>query len=118
MTRQLWNQTKDTIVVKHLEIAMDPWSRMRGLLGRNIFDEGHGLLIEECWMIHTWFVKFPLDIVFIDRELRVRKTVAGLEPWKFTWCWASAHTLELPAGTLERISVDIEDVILIEKING
>lgn len=76
-------------------------SRSRGLLGRNELPVGEGLLIRPCRGVHTFFMKFPIDIVFLDRSQRVVATVGHLKPGRMTRIFLKAGSaLELPAGTI------------------
>ncbi len=60
--------------------------RARGLIGTRFLPPGEGMLIERCNAIHTFFMSFPIDAVFLDRQNRVVKTVRGIRPWKaFVW---------------------------------
>ena len=81
--------------------AVTPWERMRGLLGRAGLAPGEGLLIERCSSIHTCFMRFAIDVVYLDADWRVVKKVRRLAPWRFSGCRRAAHTLELAAGALE-----------------
>ena len=80
------------------EVAEVVAARMRGLLGRAGLEPGQGLLIPKTSSIHMFFMRFPIDAVFLDQELRVRKVVADLGPWKIAWARGSRSVLELPAG--------------------
>ena len=58
-----------TVVCPRCRIAKDPWTRMRGLLGRRQLDDGEGILLRPASSVHTWFMLFPIDVVFLDRDL-------------------------------------------------
>ena len=79
-------------------VATRPLARMRGLLGRASLDPGSGLLIARTSSIHTFFMSFPIDAVYLDRELRVRAVVAGIRPFRISWRPGAKHVLELAAG--------------------
>ena len=75
--------------------------RSKGLLGRASMDEGEGLWIVPCPMIHTFFMKFPIDVLFLDSGLRVVRVIEGLRPWRLSpWVWSAHSVLELPGGSL------------------
>jgi uncharacterized membrane protein (UPF0127 family) len=77
-------------------------ARIRGLLGRSSLPAGQGLLIKPCKGIHTFFMKFSIDVVFLDRDNRVVALYRSLEPNRLTRVSGKAHSvLELPAGTLD-----------------
>jgi len=88
------------------ETADTPTSRTQGLLGRDSLAPGHGLILDPCRLIHTFFMRFAIDVVFLDRRGRVTRVVRDVRPFRFAWGGWSAHvTLELPAGTLARVPV-------------
>jgi uncharacterized membrane protein (UPF0127 family) len=77
-------------------------ARLRGLLGKDRLPEGDGLLIRPCKGIHTFFMKFPIDAVFLDRDNLVVALFRSLPPNRITPVYLKAvSVLELPAGTLE-----------------
>ena len=83
------------------EVADTPQSRMTGLLGRDGLPHGHGLILEPCRLIHTFMMRFAIDVVFYDRALRVTRVAAAVRPSRFAWGgWRARATLEMPAGTL------------------
>src|SRR5438045_8612903 len=65
-------------VATAVELARDSQSRRRGLLGRETFDNGRALIIAPCSAIHTFFMRFAIDVVFVARDGRVLKTYSGL----------------------------------------
>ena len=68
------------------EVARSFWARLKGLIGRQSLPPGRGLLILKCNAIHTFFMRFPIDATFYDREDRVVKTVRNIRPWRpFVW---------------------------------
>ena len=74
-------------------------ARAKGLLGRDSLGPGEGVWIVPCAMVHMFFMKFPIDVVFLDRDLRVRRVSAGLKPWRvFPWVFSAQSVLELGAG--------------------
>src|SRR5918992_1844750 len=83
-------------------VAETPLSRLRGLLGRSRLASGEGLLIRPTSAIHTCFMRFPLDAVFLDGDLVVLRTVSHLRAWRFAACRGSRSVLELAAGEIPR----------------
>jgi uncharacterized membrane protein (UPF0127 family) len=81
--------------------ADDAASRSKGLLGRGSLAAEEGLWIVPCPMIHTFFMKFPIDVLFLDRGLVVRRVLEDLRPWRVSpWVFSAHSTLELKGGTL------------------
>ena len=87
-----------TVVCPRCCIAKDPLTRMRGLLGRKQLAEGEGILLRPASSVHTWFMLFPIDVVFLDRDFRVLRVVPRLGPWRAVWRRGAAAVLELAAG--------------------
>lgn len=83
-------------------MADNPWSRMRGLLGRRELARDEGLLIRPTWSIHMFFMRFPIDAVFVDRDGVVVRIVAGLAPWRMASHRGAKAVLELAAGEAAR----------------
>lgn len=95
----------ERVVVARVGRTTNVLERMRGLLGRPCPAPGTGLLISPCGAVHTAGMAYPIDVVFLDRELRVQKLVAGLVPWRSAACRGARHTLELGAGALAGLSL-------------
>jgi uncharacterized membrane protein (UPF0127 family) len=91
-----------TVVCERCLLAETPFARMRGLLGRSGLSSGEGLLLRPAASVHTAFMKFAIDVVFLDRDLRVVKVVAELVPWRTAACRGARAALELPAGEASR----------------
>jgi uncharacterized protein len=86
----------------NFEVADNPFKRLFGLMGRKHLPQGHGLFLRPCSSIHTFFMRFPIDVVFIDRDNRVVKLCPAVKPWRFVLGGKGAHAvLELPAGALD-----------------
>lgn len=89
-------------LMPHLETADDFWTRAIGLMGRSGLPPGHGLLITQCRSIHTCFMRFPLDIIFLDRDNRPIKVIQGIKPWRIAWGgWQACSVLEVQSGWLD-----------------
>ena len=86
-----------TVLCARCAVASNPWTRLRGLLGRSALDADEGLLIRPTNSIHMMFMRFPIDAVFVDRELRVLD-VRTVAPWRFAAKRGSKAVLELAAG--------------------
>jgi uncharacterized membrane protein (UPF0127 family) len=95
------NATRGTALAARVETADDAASRSKGLLGRDEIAPDEGLWIVPCPMIHTFFMKFPIDVLFLDRGLVVRRVLEDLRPWRLSpWVWSAHSCLELKGGAL------------------
>ena len=94
------NLTQGTVLATSLEVAGESSTRTRGLLGRDSLAEGEGLWIIPCEGVHTIGMRFPIDLVYINGQKRVRKVRSGVPPWRLSFCLTARSVLELPAGTI------------------
>lgn len=106
---------RDKIISKDILIADTLVTRLIGLMFRKNLLGAEGLLLNPCNSIHTFFMRYNLDIVFISSENRVVKIIRGIKPWRMTWIYLRAKkTLELPAGKLPK---DLEEGDFLEVKN-
>jgi len=95
-----------------VEVADKIFRRVKGLLGRNKFRKGESLWIKPCNSIHTFGMRFPIDVLFMDRENIVVSVSAGLTPYRLSRLFfRAASVLELPAGTLAATDTRVGDRI-------
>ena len=94
-------------------LADTPWTRLRGLLGRRRLSEDEGLLIRPAGSVHTLFMLFPIDVVFLDREDTVVKVVGGLRPWRLAAARRAKRTLELPAAAAARARLAVGERLVL-----
>jgi uncharacterized membrane protein (UPF0127 family) len=103
------NRDKGTIVADAAEVASTSAKRRKGLLSHEALLPGQGLWIVPCEAIHTFGMKFPIDIVYLDRKRRVRKTRVNMVPGRISMCLLAHSVLELPAGTIARTNTQTGD---------
>ena len=111
------NLTRGTSLGDAIDVADDSAARAKGLLKRDRLDEGSGLWIVPCEGVHTFFMRFTIDVLYIDRKRRVRRAVRQLVPWRMSVCLTAYSVLELPAGTIECTNTQKGDQLEIERIN-
>lgn len=95
------------VVCAHCFVADSPWSRMRGLLGRRGLETGEGLLLRPTGSVHTFFMRFPIDVVFLSREGEVLKVARALPAWRTAGARRAKAVLELAADEAERRGVRV-----------
>jgi len=104
------NTSKGTVLAEHVREARTFWSRLVGLLGRSRLLTGEGLLLLPCPSVHTFFMRFPIDVAFLDQEGRVVRAFASVPPFRVLIGGQGAQmALELPAGTLARTGTAVGD---------
>ena len=103
-----------TVVCAECVVADSAWLRSKGLLGRDSLGEDEGILLRPGGSIHMFFMRFPIDAVFLDRDLRVLRVAAELKPWRMASKRGAKSVLELPAGRCARAGVAEGDRLIVE----
>ena len=83
-----------------MEVADSGPKRNKGLLGRDRLSPGEGLWIVPCEAVHTFAMRFAIDLVYLDRKNRIKKLSSDVPPWRLSACLSAHSVLELPAGTI------------------
>lgn len=96
------NSTRQVELASSVAVADHGVARSKGLLGRSALAPGEGLWILPCEAIHTFGMRFPIDLVYLDRKLRVRKVRSGVVPWRISGCLLAHSVLELAQGTVQK----------------
>jgi uncharacterized protein len=104
-----------TVVCPACVVADRPHTRLRGLLGRAGLGAGEGLLIRPTSSIHTFFMRFPIDVVFVDRTGVVLEVVSALVPWRFASKRGARYALELRAGEAKARDIKPGDRLRLSK---
>jgi uncharacterized protein len=108
----------DAVVCSDCEVADRAVPRMKGLLGRDGLEPGTGMLIKPAPSVHMFFMRFPIDVVFLDRRNAIVGISHVLKPWRMAGARRAVAALELPAGTAASSGVAIGDVLQIEPVDG
>jgi uncharacterized membrane protein (UPF0127 family) len=87
-------------VAREADVADTSAKRRTGLLKHDKLDPGQGLWIVPCESVHTFFMKFAIDLVYLTRDFKVRKVRSTVPPWRVSACLLADSVLELPAGTV------------------
>jgi len=95
------------IVCQRCEVANTVLARARGLLGRKNLPSGTGLLIRPAFSIHTLFMRFPIDAVFLDRSGSIVDVVRRLKPWRAATRLRARAVLELRSGEADKVTLRI-----------
>jgi uncharacterized protein len=95
------------VVCERCLVADSPWPRMRGLLGRRGLESGEGLLLKPAGSVHTLFMRFPIDVVFLSREGDVLKVARALPAWRLAGARRAKAALELGADEAERRGISV-----------
>ena len=112
---QVANRTRGTVLGSEIRIADTAMSRMVGLLAHSELRPGCGLLIVPSSGVHTFGMRFPIDVIALDRNLRVRGTWENLGPFRFAALGLKTHkVLELPVGAIRDSHTQVNDQLALE----
>jgi uncharacterized membrane protein (UPF0127 family) len=109
----LVNARTQEAIANDVALASTRADRRRGLLGRDGLGQSAALVLSPCWAIHTMFMRFPIDVIFVDREGRAVRIVRDLPPWRIAGAASAKSTIELPAGSLQLRDVQVGDTLRI-----
>jgi uncharacterized membrane protein (UPF0127 family) len=110
------NHTRSTVLAEAADMADTSEKRRTGLLKHERLNPGEGLWIVPCESVHTFFMKFPIDLVYLDKQKKVRKVRHRVPAWRLSACLSAHSILELPAGTLEQTGTQVGDQLEVEKL--
>ena len=108
--------TSGKVVVERAEEARSFWARFKGLIGRSALAENEARYIPECSSIHMWFMRFPIDVVFLerlnDRRFVVRSLFQRIPPWRLlpVGTYGATDVIELPAGSIQAKEIQKGDI--------
>lgn len=112
---RITNQTKNTTLANNVTIASTIFSKTKGLLGKRKIDSGEALIIKSCNSIHSFFMRFSFDAIFVDNQNKVIKALSNFKPWHISAIYFKAcDCIELPAGTIKSTSTCKGDLLVIE----
>jgi uncharacterized protein len=103
--------SSETVIAAQIELADSAWKRSRGLLGRASLGVDEGMRFEPASSLHMWFMRFAIDVIYVDRDERVVKLVREFKPWRMSWAWGTRTAYELPVGSVDRAGVVVGDVL-------
>lgn len=98
------------LLLNQLEVAESFWSRGKGLLGRKSINENQALWIKPCNNIHTFFMKFAIDCIFVDKKLEIQRLAENVTPFRFVGpFWKSHSVIEVASGFIQQKKLKIGD---------
>jgi len=101
-------------LLERVETAITVWQRFHGLMLRRELPAGRGMLITECSSVHTCFMLFPIDLIYLSPDNQVLKVVPRVRPWRVSACRGARAVLEAPAGCAERAGLKAGDTLLFD----
>lgn len=80
----LYNVTTKTLIAKEVLLAQSLYARIKGLMGKYSLSKDSAMFFDDCPSVHTFFMRFPIDVVFLDKDMVVTKVLENLKPWRCT----------------------------------
>jgi uncharacterized membrane protein (UPF0127 family) len=109
-----YNETKGSELAGDVRLAKGVWAKFWGLMGRRPLPDGQGLLLKPCTSVHTFFMRFRIDVIFLSKESRVVKIIPAMKPWRAALGGRGAYSaLELNGGTAEAAGLEVGDTLTI-----
>jgi uncharacterized membrane protein (UPF0127 family) len=113
---RITNQTRETLLASDAREARSFASRLVGLLGRSSLEPGEGLVIDPCTSVHTAFMRFAIDVLYVNRDGEVIKVVPDLKPFRLSAARsARCYVIELPSGTASSTGTVAGDKLSLER---
>jgi uncharacterized membrane protein (UPF0127 family) len=103
------------VLCERCELANSMATRTKGLLGRSGLEPDQGLWIQPTNSIHMWFMRFAIDVVWVNSEGEVLKLTRGIGPWKIAFCRGAKTALELAVGAIDASGVQVGDHLVLER---
>jgi len=114
---QVRNTTRDVVLADAALVADSSQSRRTGLLKHTSLAPGDGLWIVPCESVHSFFMKFTIDVLYLDKQHKVKRIRPEMVPWRASACLTAHSVLELPAGTIARTGTQVGDQLEIKTLS-
>ena len=112
---QVFNQTRNVPLITYGHLANTFWSRLRGLLGAAPLEKEEGLILAGEKSIHTFFMSFPIDVIYVDKGYQVIRADTNMVPYRIgPFVGRSAYVLEMPVGTIAATATQVGDQLKFE----
>jgi len=109
---QVLNVSKGTVIAQQARLACSLGQRMKGLLGQDSLSANEALILKPCSSIHTFFMRFSIDVLFLDKNMQIVKLFRNMPPNRLSpVVWGSRIAIELPAGKTSQTNTQIGDIV-------
>ena len=109
---QLFNKSKNIHLLKDLKVATDFLLRLKGFIGCKQLASESGIWFPNCNWIHTFFMSIAIDVIYLDKNMKVYKLRKNLKPWKWTLpVFRARSVIEMRSGFIENHRVEIGDIL-------
>ena len=109
---QIFNLNKGTVIAQQARLASSLGQRMKGLLGQDSLSTNEALVLKPCSSIHTFFMRFSIDVLFLDKNMQIIRLFRNMPPNRLSpIVWGSKIAIELPAGKTSQTNTQVGDII-------
>ena len=115
---ELVAEASNRVLVPEVELALESAARNKGLLGREGLPSGRALVIAPTNAVHTFFMRFAIDIVFVSREGRILKVRRAVPAWRIAAAWGGYAVVELAAGGATLTGINVGDKVAVRECEG
>ena len=106
---ELFSVKDGVCLIENMNITTNVWERMQGLIGKPQLALNQGLMLSSCNSVHTFGMKYDIDLVYVNRDKKIVKLVQGLKPNRVSFCLNAASTLELNSGVIKNLGINFGD---------
>ena len=118
MIYQIVNSRTKSVIVERALVAKSLLARLKGLMFKANMDKNEALIFYNAPYIHTWFMLFPIDIVYLNKDNMITKIYNSLNPWRLACCLGSTTTLELAGGTASQAALRLGDTLELRRVSA
>lgn len=116
---QVINKSKNIVLANNCEVADSFFSRFCGLMFRQSLALDSALMIKPCNSIHMMFMRFPIDVLFLDKEDKVVGFCDSIKPWRLSSLyWGAVLAIEFPAGIIQSTGTKIGDIVILDQLSS
>lgn len=109
---KVYNSSKNNLIIANVKVADNFVTRTFGLILKSSLSESEGLIIKPCCSIHTFFMRFAIDVIFVNKKNEVIALYENVRPWRILPIHpSSSYVIELPAGTITTKCIEKHDII-------
>ena len=115
---ELRNRRTNEVIASRVRLADNPWTRLVGLLGKKSLPLGEALMIRPCSSVHTFFMRFRMDAIFVDRENHVLRVKHDMGPFQVAGASRSRFVIEFMGGSLQAFDIEPDDELLLTEVGN
>ena len=115
---ELRNGRTQQVICSRVRVADNPWTRLVGLLGKKSLPPGEALLIRPCSSVHTFFMRFRMDAIFVDRENHVLRVKHDMAPFRVAGAKRSRYVIEFMGGVLQSLDIEPGDGLILTEVGS